>query len=90
MAADIFALGKSNKDAFPSTLVSRLSSFGRYGVAVPHVGLSGTSDPAGRYAYENDLIVVTTNASGEQISPDRDLTFPITYSKRFSTLLANG
>lgn len=30
---------------------------------MPHVGLGGASDPAvWRYAYENDLIVVTTNA----------------------------
>lgn len=34
-----------------------------YAVAVPHIGLSGASDPAiWRYAYEKDLIVVTTNA----------------------------
>jgi hypothetical protein len=34
---------------------------------VPHVGLSGASDPAvWRYAYENDLIVVTTNAKDTQ------------------------
>lgn len=30
---------------------------------MPHVGLSGASDPVvWRYAYENDLIVITTNA----------------------------
>jgi predicted nuclease of predicted toxin-antitoxin system len=30
---------------------------------VPHVGLSGASDPVvWRYAYENDLTVVTANA----------------------------
>lgn len=30
---------------------------------MPHVGLSGAADSAvWRYAYENDLIVVTTNA----------------------------
>ena len=45
------------------TLVSRLAALGCYGVAVPHVGLSGASDPVvWRYAYENDFIVVTTNA----------------------------
>jgi predicted nuclease of predicted toxin-antitoxin system len=45
------------------TLASRLASFGCYGVAVPHVGLSGASDPVvWRYAYDNDFIVVTTNA----------------------------
>lgn len=32
-------------------------------MAVPHVGLSGVSDPVvWRYAYENDLTVITTNA----------------------------
>jgi predicted nuclease of predicted toxin-antitoxin system len=32
-------------------------------MAVPHVGLSGATDPAvWRYAYENDLTVITTNA----------------------------
>jgi predicted nuclease of predicted toxin-antitoxin system len=32
-------------------------------MAVPHVGLSGASDPAvWRYAYENDLTIITTNA----------------------------
>ncbi len=31
--------------------------------AVPHVGLGGAGDPAvWRYAYENDLTVITTNA----------------------------
>ena len=45
------------------TLVSRLAALGCYGVAVPQVGLSGASDPVvWRYAYENDFIVVTTNA----------------------------
>jgi predicted nuclease of predicted toxin-antitoxin system len=45
------------------TLASRMASLGCYGVAVPHVGLSGASDPAvWRYAYQNDLTVVTTNA----------------------------
>ncbi len=45
------------------TLVSRMAALGCYGVAVPHVGLGGASDPVvWRYAYENDLIVVTTNA----------------------------
>src|SRR5271156_4461843 len=40
-----------------------MASLGCYGVAVPHVGLSGANDPAlWRYAYENDLTVVTTNA----------------------------
>lgn len=30
---------------------------------MPHVGLSGASDPTvWRYAYENDLTVITTNA----------------------------
>lgn len=44
-------------------LASRMASHGCYGVAVPHVGLSGASDPVvWRFAYENDLIVVTTNA----------------------------
>ncbi len=32
-------------------------------MAVPHVGLSGASDPVvWCYAYENDLTVITTNA----------------------------
>jgi predicted nuclease of predicted toxin-antitoxin system len=45
------------------TLVARLATFGCSGVAVPHVGLSGATDRVvWRYAYENDLIVVTTNA----------------------------
>lgn len=45
------------------TLVPRMASLGCYGVAVPHVGLSGASDPVvWRYAYENDLTVITTNA----------------------------
>lgn len=45
------------------TLVSRMASLGCYGVAVPHVGLGGASDPTvWRYAYENDLTVITTNA----------------------------
>jgi predicted nuclease of predicted toxin-antitoxin system len=45
------------------TLVSRLATLGCYGVGVPHVGLGGASDQVvWRYAYENDLIVVTTNA----------------------------
>jgi predicted nuclease of predicted toxin-antitoxin system len=45
------------------TLASRLAALGFYGVAVPHIGLRGASDPeVWRYAYENDLIVVTTNA----------------------------
>ncbi len=40
-----------------------MATLGCYAVAVPHVGLSGASDPAiWRYAYEKDLIVVTTNA----------------------------
>jgi predicted nuclease of predicted toxin-antitoxin system len=40
-----------------------MASIGCYGVAVPHVGLSGASDPAvWSYAYENDLTVITTNA----------------------------
>ena len=40
-----------------------MASLGCYGVAVPHVGLSGASDQAvWRYAYENDLTVITTNA----------------------------
>lgn len=40
-----------------------MASLGCYGVAVPHVGLSGVSDPVvWRYAYENDLTVITTNA----------------------------
>ncbi len=45
------------------TLASRMASLGCYGVSVPHVGMSGASDWAvWRYAYEHDLIVVTTNA----------------------------
>jgi predicted nuclease of predicted toxin-antitoxin system len=45
------------------TLVSYMASLGCYGVAVPHAGLSGASDRAvWRYAYENDLTVITTNA----------------------------
>jgi predicted nuclease of predicted toxin-antitoxin system len=45
------------------TLVSYIASLGCYGAAVPHVGLSGASDRAvWRYAYENDLTVITTNA----------------------------
>lgn len=44
-------------------LVSHLASHGCYGVAVPHIGLSGAADSAvWRYAYENDLIVITANA----------------------------
>ena len=40
-----------------------MATLGCYGVAVPHVGLSGASDLAvWRYAYENDLTVITTNA----------------------------
>jgi predicted nuclease of predicted toxin-antitoxin system len=40
-----------------------VASLGCYGAAVPHVGLSGTSDRVvWRYAYENDLTVITTNA----------------------------
>jgi predicted nuclease of predicted toxin-antitoxin system len=40
-----------------------MASLGCYGVAVPHVGLSGASDPSvWHYAYENDLTVITTNA----------------------------
>jgi predicted nuclease of predicted toxin-antitoxin system len=40
-----------------------MASLGCYGVAVPHVGLSGASDPVvWRYAYENGLTVITTNA----------------------------
>jgi predicted nuclease of predicted toxin-antitoxin system len=45
------------------TLVSRMASIGCYGVAVPHVGLGGASDPiVWRYAYENELTVIRTNA----------------------------
>jgi predicted nuclease of predicted toxin-antitoxin system len=45
------------------TLVSLMASLGCYSAAVPHVGLSGASDRAvWRYAYENDLTVITTNA----------------------------
>jgi predicted nuclease of predicted toxin-antitoxin system len=41
-----------------------MASLGCYGLAVPHVGLSGASDPGvWRYAYENDLTVITTNAN---------------------------
>ncbi len=44
-------------------MVSRMAFLGCYGVAVPHAGLSGASNQAvWRYAYENDLIVITTNA----------------------------
>jgi predicted nuclease of predicted toxin-antitoxin system len=44
-------------------LVSYIASVGCYGAAVPHVGLSGASDrTVWRYAYENDLTVITTNA----------------------------
>jgi predicted nuclease of predicted toxin-antitoxin system len=40
-----------------------MASLGCYGLAVPHVGLSGASDPViWCYAYENDLTVITTNA----------------------------
>lgn len=40
-----------------------MATLGCYGVAVPHVGLSGASDPAvWHYAYENDLTVITTNS----------------------------
>jgi predicted nuclease of predicted toxin-antitoxin system len=40
-----------------------MASLGCYGVSVPHVGLGGASDPTvWRYAYENDLTVITTNA----------------------------
>jgi predicted nuclease of predicted toxin-antitoxin system len=40
-----------------------MASLGCHGAAVPHVGLSGASDRAvWRYAYENDLTVITTNA----------------------------
>jgi predicted nuclease of predicted toxin-antitoxin system len=46
------------KDLSP-TLILRMASLGCYGVAVPHVGLSGASDPAvWHYAYENDLTVI--------------------------------
>jgi predicted nuclease of predicted toxin-antitoxin system len=39
-----------------------MASLGCYGAALAHVGLSGASDRAvWRYAYENDLTVVTTN-----------------------------
>ena len=32
-------------------------------MAVPHIGISGASDPVvWRYGYENDLTVITTNA----------------------------
>lgn len=45
------------------TLVSKLASLGFYGVAVPHIGLSGASDAeVWRYAYDHNMIVVTTNA----------------------------
>jgi predicted nuclease of predicted toxin-antitoxin system len=45
------------------TLVSRMASLACYGVAVPYVGLSGANDSTvWRYAYENDLTVITTNA----------------------------
>lgn len=40
-----------------------MAPLGCYGVAVPHVGLSGANDSVvWRYAYENDLTVITTNA----------------------------
>jgi predicted nuclease of predicted toxin-antitoxin system len=58
------------------TLVARLAALGCLGVAVPHVGLSGASDlTVWRYAFQNELIVVTTNAKdflallGEDIHP---------------------
>jgi predicted nuclease of predicted toxin-antitoxin system len=45
------------------TLVSRMASLACYALAVPYVGLSGANDPAvWRYAYENDLTVITTSA----------------------------
>jgi predicted nuclease of predicted toxin-antitoxin system len=45
------------------TLVSRMASLACYALAVPYVGLSGANDRAvWRYAYENDLTVITTNA----------------------------
>ena len=45
------------------TLVQRLASVGVPAVHVAHCGLSGATDPAvWRYAYEHDLVVVTSNA----------------------------
>jgi hypothetical protein len=47
-------------ELFRRPVTERLASFGCYRVAVSHVGLSGAGDPpVWRYAYENDLIVVT-------------------------------
>jgi len=45
------------------TLVQRLASVGVPAIHVAHCGLSGATDPVvWRYAYENDLVVVTSNA----------------------------
>jgi predicted nuclease of predicted toxin-antitoxin system len=45
------------------TLVQRLASAGVPAVHVAHCGFSGATDPVvWRYAYENDLVVVTSNA----------------------------
>ena len=45
------------------SLVGKLSDMGIYGVAVPHVGLSGEPDQKiWDYAYKNGFIVVTGNA----------------------------
>jgi predicted nuclease of predicted toxin-antitoxin system len=39
------------------------ADLGIYAQSVPHIGLSGASDPSlWTYAFENDLTVVTTNA----------------------------
>ena len=45
------------------TLVQRLASVGVPAVHVAHCGLSGATDPAvWRYAFDHDLVVVTSNA----------------------------
>ncbi len=45
------------------TLVQRLASAGVPAVHVAHCGLSGATDlVVWRYAYEHDLVVVTSNA----------------------------
>jgi predicted nuclease of predicted toxin-antitoxin system len=45
-------------------LVGRLAALDIYAAHVAHLGLSGYSDPAlFRYAYENDLAVITIDAA---------------------------
>jgi hypothetical protein len=63
-----------------------MASLGCYGLAVPHVGLSGASDPAvWRYAYENDLtvtflspalVVMTETAVSVAVRVRRAVLFP--------------